>query len=527
MNTSTNDSGTDTSEPVDNGEGSSGLWRRLWRLHFLAGLIIAPALIWFAVTGLVILYTDTVNEATNGHLYNVPSGSTTMNLDDQVSAASEANPDFSVWSVTPPRRNNASTIVAMGSPVGTPYNVFVDPFTGEVLGKTRSDKGLVSFANNTHGSFLPRQFTMPIPSLMGIVGEGPAFRQVEIGEVVVEVIAGWGLVLATSGLYLWWPRKKSRKRMFVPRIKEGGRPMWRDLHASSGTVVSLGLVFLVVTGLPWATFWGGELSTFASRVTPNTENFWEYSGPPSDAPKVGDLDRFGVKIAWAVGNESVPTSNEGGHVHSDVGEDEAHSDHDHGSADGELNASPARRVGWDAVMRAAHEEGMVPGFTISPPTDSTDEDGTPTFGAFVVTNPWPSSLGEQGALYVDQFSAKTLGMSDVDTWGGIQRAAELGVQTHMGTQFGLVNRIFLTLVCVLTIWSIVTATVMWLRRRRKGTIGVPRRPADESTYRKVGVVAIVLAVIYPLWGASAALLLGIDRLVRVRRTAAQKISFPS
>ncbi|MFM8625954.1 MAG: PepSY-associated TM helix domain-containing protein [Actinomycetota bacterium] len=503
----TDDTGTsDATDPSGNGEGISGLWRRLWRLHFLAGLVIAPALVWFAVTGLVILYTDTVNNATKGHLYSVPTGSTTVNLDDQVAAATEANPDFSVWSVTPPRRDGASTIVAMGSPEDIPYNVFVDPHTGEVLGKTRSDKGLVSFANNTHGSFLPRQFTMPIPSLMGIVGEGQAFRDVEIGEVVVEIVAGWGLVLAASGLYLWWPRKKSKKRLFVPRLKEGGRPMWRDLHASSGTVVSVGLIFLVVTGLPWATFWGNEFSTFASRVTPNTENFWEYSGPPSNLPKVGDLTRFGVKVAWAIGDESVPPSGDGGH-----------DGHDHGSMDGASATAPAERVGWDAVMRAAAEEGMVPGFTIAPPSDSTDDTGAQTFGAYVVTNPWPSSLGEQGALYVDQFSAKTLGMSDVDTWGGIQRTAELGVQTHMGTQFGLVNRIFLTMVCVLTIWSIVTATVMWLRRRRKGTMGVPRRPADERTYKKVGVVAIILAVIYPLWGASAVVLLGIDRLVRRRR----------
>ncbi|MFM9225681.1 MAG: PepSY-associated TM helix domain-containing protein, partial [Actinomycetota bacterium] len=201
----TDDTGTsDATDSSGNGEGTSGLWRRLWRLHFLAGLVIAPALVWFAVTGLVILYTDTVNNATKGHLYSVPTGSTTVNLDDQVAAATEANPDFSVWSVTPPRRDGASTIVAMGSPEDTPYNVFVDPHTGEVLGKTRSDKGLVSFANNTHGSFLPRQFTMPIPSLMGVVGEGPAFRDVEIGEVVVEIVAGWGLVLAASGLYLWW-----------------------------------------------------------------------------------------------------------------------------------------------------------------------------------------------------------------------------------------------------------------------------------------------------------------------------------
>jgi uncharacterized iron-regulated membrane protein len=157
---------------------------------------------------------------------------------------------------------------------------------------------------------------------------------------------------------------------------------------------------------------------------------------------------------------------------------------------------------------------MKPGFSITPPVDSVTEDGVTQYGAYVVFNPWPSSLGEQGALYLDQFTAKTLGTSDASTWGGIQRMAEFGVQTHMGTQFGLVNRIFLTTICLLVVWNVTTAIVMWNRRRRSGTLGAPRKPVDERTQRSVGVFQLLLSLIYPLWGASLLLVLGVQHLRR-------------
>lgn len=505
-------------------EGNGGaLWRKLWRLHFLAGLVIAPALIWFAFTGLVVLYSDVINSARHSDLHSVEvqKGSQAISLDDQLKSVNKALPDLTFWSVTPSREADRSNMFSMGDKDDHPYNVFVNQYTGEVLGKVRSDKGLVAFANNTHGSFLPRQFTMPIPSLVGIVGEGPAFRSVEIGEVIVEIVAGWGLVLAVSGLYLWLPRKNSKKRLFVPRFRQGGRAMWRDMHASAGTVLSVGLIFLVVTGLPWATFWGNEFSTVAAKVTPNAESSfsWDDQGPASVVPRVGDLTRYGVKIPWAATQDAVPMS-DGGKVHShSSGEDADSNEHHDTNHQMEMAGAPALPVGLEVAYQAAQDEGMSPGFSLTPPSDSMSDDGTMNYGAYVVVNPWPSSLGEQGALYLDQFSGKTLGRSSADTWGAIQKTAELGVQTHMGTQFGLINRVFLTLLCVTVLYSITTAVVMWLRRRRKGSLGVPRRPVDPSIQKSVGITGLVLAVVYPLWGASACVLLLIDRLVRKRQSS--------
>ena len=166
---------------------------------------------------------------------------------------------------------------------------------------------------------------------------------------------------------------------------------------------------------------------------------------------------------------------------------------------------------------------MKPGFSIAPPVDTVTDDGATAYGAYVVINPWPSSLGEQGALYLDQFTAKTLGTSDASTWGGIQRVTELGVQTHMGTQFGLVNRVFLTVICLLVVWNVTTATVMWNRRRRAGTLGAPRKPVDERTQRSVGIFQLLLSFIYPLWGASLVLVLGVQH-VGAKSSTASRIS---
>jgi uncharacterized iron-regulated membrane protein len=91
----------------------------------------------------------------------------------------------------------------------------------------------------------------------------------------------------------------------------------------------------------------------------------------------------------------------------------------------------------------------------------------------------------------------------------------------MGTQFGLVNRVFLTVICLLVVWNVTTATVMWNRRRRAGTLGAPRKPVDERTQRSVGIFQLLLSFIYPLWGASLVLVLGVQHIGRKFSTASR------
>jgi uncharacterized iron-regulated membrane protein len=167
---------------------------------------------------------------------------------------------------------------------------------------------------------------------------------------------------------------------------------------------------------------------------------------------------------------------------------------------------------------------MQPGSQIWYPVNAEGENGETTYGPWVVFNPWPGRMSTQGALYLDQFSGETLAKSTPETWGNIQWATEFGVQTHMGTQFGWFSRILATAVCLLIFWNIFTAFKMWNRRRRKGTVGIPRRPVDVKMQRRVGIPALILAVIYPLWGATLALVLLFDRFV-VRRNTKLRAAF--
>lgn len=167
----------------------------------------------------------------------------------------------------------------------------------------------------------------------------------------------------------------------------------------------------------------------------------------------------------------------------------------------------------DGVRTVAERQRMLPGYSIALPTDSSDDKGRPIFGTYVLSNPWPSQTQASRTVYVDQFSGNVLGESSFDGWGAIQKVTDLGVQVHMGTQYGLADRIVMSLGCVLLLWSCVSGTTMWLRRRRRGTLGTPRRPTP--THLPVGLLVAfaVLTVVYPLWGASCWLVLAFDRFV--------------
>jgi len=58
------------------GDSSSRQWRSLWRVHFYSGMFAMPFILLMAVTGLVILYTDPVQQATEGGIRSIEARST-------------------------------------------------------------------------------------------------------------------------------------------------------------------------------------------------------------------------------------------------------------------------------------------------------------------------------------------------------------------------------------------------------------------------------------------------------------------
>ncbi|MEP9269641.1 PepSY domain-containing protein, partial [Enterobacter asburiae] len=60
---------------------------------------------------------------------------------------------------------------------------------------------------------------------------------------LVEVVAGWAMVLVITGLYLWWPRGNTANIMSV-RESPKKRVWWRDVHALTGLMGGSIILFL-------------------------------------------------------------------------------------------------------------------------------------------------------------------------------------------------------------------------------------------------------------------------------------------
>jgi uncharacterized iron-regulated membrane protein len=178
----------------------------------------------------------------------------------------------------------------------------------------------------------------------------------------------------------------------------------------------------------------------------------------------------------------------------------------------------------DSVAAIGTQEGMRPGYTISFPKNATDDNGGLVFGSFTLSNSWPRPTGQIQNLTLDQFTGNTLGDQGAEAMGNVSRGMDTLVMVHMGVQLGLIDRIFMTVLCVLAIWSSVSALVMFTKRRRPGSLGLPRRPVDLRLGRKIKVAGTVLGVMFPQWAATALLILGFDRFV-IRRVPRLRMAF--
>jgi uncharacterized iron-regulated membrane protein len=251
------------------------------------------------------------------------------------------------------------------------------------------------------------------------------------------------------------------------------------------------MVLTIISGLAWSTYWGPNFTALANEISPNS---WT-DAPASTLGTRGDLDRLGNTIPWNTGDRPIPAS--------------------YATKDDGTQPAP---LSLDDVVLVAAREHMKPGYTVNFPTNETDaKTKDTTYGSFTLSNSWPRKTGEARDVFLDQFSGKTLGQQDAYGYGTVSYGLDTLVSTHMGTQLGLFSRILMTSVCLLALWSVISAIVMYARRRRKGTLGLPRRPADVRLGWGLWVIVGLLCVVFPQWGVSALAILAFDHFV-IQRT---------
>lgn len=431
---------------------SVNLYRAVWRWHFYAGLFVLPFLISLAVTGALYLFRDEFDNLIHSDLkrievaQNVPKA-----LPSDILAAAVAAVPGTAVKYTTPGDPGASTEITVSTSEGK-RAVYVNTYTGQVAGSL-PDRGTIMWT---------------IRYIHSLKYFGTYTRY------LIEIAAGWSILLVATGIYLWWPRRQSGGVLTV-RGTPKKRVFWRDTHAVTGIFVGFFIVFLAVTGMPWSGVWGAKVNEWA-----NGSNFGYPAGVRTDVPMSGEhLDHM-AKTSWSLEQAKVPES---------------------------TASATGQPIGIDAAIARFDGLGLATGYTVVLPTKPTG-----VYSGSV----YPDDLSKQRVVHLDQYSGKPLIDMSYADYGPLGKALEWGINVHMGQQFGVANQIVLLAACVGIVLLAVSAGIMWWKRRPRGSLGVPPLPQDKRVLRGLLALLAIGGILFPLVGASLLVMLVLDLIVQSR-----------
>ncbi|WP_295119010.1 PepSY domain-containing protein [uncultured Chitinophaga sp.] len=168
-----------------------------------------------------------------------------------------------------PGRDKSATVMYYGANPDYYYQVFIDPYTGEVKKVWSEEEDFFHFILHGH-------FYLWLP---------PA-----IGQPVVATATLVFVIMLISGLVLWWPKNKSAaKQRFSVKWKAQWRRLNYDLHNVLGFyMMAIGFV-LAFTGLVWGFEWfskslyfvttGGKSLTDAEVLVSDTTQIGKVTNP--------------------------------------------------------------------------------------------------------------------------------------------------------------------------------------------------------------------------------------------------------
>jgi len=442
-----------------------------WRWHFYAGLFVAPFMILLALTGIIYLFKPQLDPLMYDHLLNVSPGHHRLSADTQLQRVQATYPQGHISQYLPPinPERSGQFVIHDG---GRELNVFINPYNGEVLGEQDAKLNLQAVARALHGELM--------------IGT--------LGDRLIELAAGWGVVLVISGLYLWWPRGQSAAGILWPRLSRRGRVLWRDLHAVTGFWGAALLLFMLLSGMTWTGFWGKQYAELWNQFP--AAMWMDVPASDLEARTLNTATR--QTVPWAMENTPMPTS--GAHA-----EHMAHAGHSAGPA--------APGVTLQQVFETATARKVEPGYSITLPTTA---EGVFTIAVFA------DDPRNDATLHVDQYTGEVLADVRWQHYPTVARVTEMGVMLHEGKMFGSLNQIAILLVCLMILLSSISGLVIWWKRRPQGRWGVPPLRHELPTWKTGVLIILALAIVFPLVGASLIAVWALDRLLLIFRSTRQR-----
>ena len=451
------------------------LYLTVWRWHFYAGILVAPFVIFLAITGGIYLWKPQFEAWRYRALFTVLAQNPTVvvSAEAQLRAAEAAMPaDWRAQTFQPAFLSGQTAQVVFKSNVERKQaiTVFVNPETGCVVGQLDDKTRFMRLIHDLHGTLLAGK----------------------TGEYIVEFAASWALILFLTGLYLWWPRPRfSVWGFLLPRLRSTGRTFWRDVHAVPAVWLSAGTLFLLTTGLLWSQASGQWYRTISARLGQDTPresasgaHRSELTGwsPPLKAGLAEKIDALA----------SAPSGHEG---------------HDGGAAAAGGGRSD-NALPLDRVLAIADEQHVPRPYAIALPVGER--------GVYSVLSDRNQAFNRT-YLHLDQYSGRVLAEVRFKDFGYLAKFGLWGIIAHEGQLFGLANQILGTVAVGGVFLLAFSGLAMWWQRRPADRLFAP---ASETPLPAVVFIGtLVLGCLLPLLGASLVLGWLFDRMVMRRLLA--------
>ncbi|MBX9792341.1 MAG: PepSY domain-containing protein [Pirellulales bacterium] len=416
--------------PADARPSKTGdrLYRIVWRWHFYAGMIIAPVLIVVSATGALYIFKDELEAFLYPGVTYVEPAAKRVTYDEQLAAARAAAPGYQIGLMQVFLNPRRATALAMG---GKNFQFgYVDPYRGHYLGSIEK------------GGFFDVVLDLHRTLFLGTTG-----------RIVVELTTCWSIVLAATGIYLWWPRKANQVwGVWLPRLRQKPYVVLRDLHSVSGFYVAVVAILIALTGLIYTYVWGSGFRYAGQK----TDAYDMFSKPmPSKSPpeaKDVSIDRI-VEIA----RQRMPGNN--------------------------LTIWFPRAANAVYLVTANNERG-------------------PQVNEILFID------RATGEILEDRLNSETKTIYWLGTWN---------FALHVGTIWGLPSKTLWLVTCVVLMTAPLTGIWMWWERRPPGRLGLPRRVDARRPRWLVATVTATSILLPVLGLSVVVLLLGERLVARLRK----------
>ncbi len=167
------------------GRTDSSLYRAVWRWHFYAGLLVMPFLILLAVTGALYLFKPEIERVVYRDLIEVTPKGKHVSA-SVIKASVERALGAELLQMTLPEQPDQSVQALVRVASGEARTAYANPYDGRFLGDIPYG-GVMQYVRKIHSL-----------QLFGFWASS-----------LVEIAAGWAIILVLTGIFLWWPRGAS------------------------------------------------------------------------------------------------------------------------------------------------------------------------------------------------------------------------------------------------------------------------------------------------------------------------------